>query len=301
MSAWVLQPKPKQSSLVDIMTEQLITQLNDSSPPSSSPPSTSSFDLPMIIPDEFQVQESNEIDSDLALALALQEMEDFEVSLNQQQQLSIQGINEEFSKINIITSLNELGTSYAPRKGANILDEEDLDSYASLTDHRVINGLRSFEQKRHQKGISSSGRISNKDIKVTFEGVLDPTTRMILYKLIQNNYIDKIYGIIKTGKEANVYHAYHQDISGSNNPSNNTNNNSNRNNLNNNNQQNSKFRWNKSFTNYAIKIFKTTLNEFSNRQDYFHGDHRYNKQKFSKGGIKESIAKVFSLLLTNSN
>jgi len=35
--------------------------------------------------------------------------------------------------------------------------------------------------------------------------VLDPRTLIIIHKLIQNNKIDKIYGCISTGKEANVY------------------------------------------------------------------------------------------------
>lgn len=270
MSAWVITPKQKQTSFIEIMSEQLVTQLNTpSSTPSTStstslssssslPSSNLSIELNSESNYEFNLQNEeqqieqqqieeqllieeeinlNEIDSDYAFALALQEMEDYETSLNQQNQLNN---NDEFSKINVTTSL--IGDSnFAARKGANILDE-DLDSYASLTDHRVINGLRAFEQKRHHKGIAANGRVSAKDSKITIEGVLDPTTRMIVYKLIQNNHLDKIYGVIKTGKEANVYHAYRQPDS--------------YNLRQNNNPQSAKFHWNKQFSNFAVKIFK---------------------------------------------
>ena len=32
----------------------------------------------------------------------------------------------------------------------------------------------------------------------------------------------------------------------------------------------------------AVKVFKTTLNEFSNRLDYIKGDHRFSREKYAK-------------------
>jgi RIO kinase 1 len=43
--------------------------------------------------------------------------------------------------------------------------------------------------------------------RATVEQVLDPRTRMILYKLLNQHAISGIDGCISTGKEANVYHA----------------------------------------------------------------------------------------------
>ena len=41
--------------------------------------------------------------------------------------------------------------------------------------------------------------------------VLDPRTRMILFKMLNQNVITEINGCISTGKEANVYHALTPD------------------------------------------------------------------------------------------
>ncbi len=44
-------------------------------------------------------------------------------------------------------------------------------------------------------------------IFVSFLQVLDPRTRMILFKMLNKKAISEINGCISTGKEANVYHA----------------------------------------------------------------------------------------------
>ena len=41
--------------------------------------------------------------------------------------------------------------------------------------------------------------------------VLDPRTRVILMKLLNNKIIKEINGCLSTGKEANVYHALSYD------------------------------------------------------------------------------------------
>jgi serine/threonine-protein kinase RIO1 len=50
-------------------------------------------------------------------------------------------------------------------------------------------------------------RRKDKADRATVEQVIDPRTRMILFKLLKNDYIQEIYGTISTGKEANVYHS----------------------------------------------------------------------------------------------
>ena len=54
-----------------------------------------------------------------------------------------------------------------------------------------------------------NGRVRSKDKsdRATVEQVLDPRTRMILFKLLNRRIITEINGCISTGKEANVYHA----------------------------------------------------------------------------------------------
>lgn len=52
-------------------------------------------------------------------------------------------------------------------------------------------------------------RVRGKDKadRATVEQVMDPRTRMILFKLLSRQIVSEINGSISTGKEANVYHA----------------------------------------------------------------------------------------------
>lgn len=48
--------------------------------------------------------------------------------------------------------------------------------------------------------------MKDKADRATIEQVMDPRTRMILFKLLSRGFIAEINGCISTGKEANVYH-----------------------------------------------------------------------------------------------
>lgn len=58
---------------------------------------------------------------------------------------------------------------------------------------------------------SGLGNTNGKDKsdRATAEQVLDPRTRMLLLKMINRGVVSEIHGCISTGKEANVYHALH--------------------------------------------------------------------------------------------
>jgi RIO kinase 1 len=59
-----------------------------------------------------------------------------------------------------------------------------------------------------QSGFGSShGRGADKSERATSEQVLDPRTRMILLQMINRGVVSEVNGVISTGKEANVYHA----------------------------------------------------------------------------------------------
>lgn len=70
--------------------------------------------------------------------------------------------------------------------------------------------------------------------------MLDPRTKMILFKLLNRGTIDEVNGCISTGKEANVYHAVA-----------------------------------KSGAEYAIKIYKTSILVFKDRDKYVSGEFRF--------------------------
>lgn len=86
-------------------------------------------------------------------------------------------------------------------------------------------------------------RLHEKKEKSTAEKVLDEKSRILVFKLINRGILDTVNGVISTGKESVVLHGR-----GSN-PD-------------------------KGITNceVAIKIFKTTLNEFRNRSQYIFND-----------------------------
>lgn len=82
-------------------------------------------------------------------------------------------------------------------------------------------------------------RTKDKHDRATAEQVMDPRTRMILFKLLNRGTISVVNGCISTGKEANVYHATGKD-----------------------NQD------------VAIKIYKTSILVFKDRDKYVSGEFR---------------------------
>jgi RIO kinase 1 len=82
-------------------------------------------------------------------------------------------------------------------------------------------------------------RTKDKHDRATAEQVMDPRTRMILFKLLNRGTITVINGCISTGKEANVYHAT-----------------------------------GKTNEDVAIKIYKTSILVFKDRDKYVSGEFR---------------------------
>nr|KAF6444970.1 RIO kinase 1 [Molossus molossus] len=96
-------------------------------------------------------------------------------------------------------------------------------------------------------------RIKDKADRATVEQVLDPRTRMILFKMLTRGIISEINGCISTGKEANVYHAS-------------TTNGENR----------------------AIKIYKTSILVFKDRDKYVSGEFRF-RHGYCKGNPRKMV------------
>ena len=91
-------------------------------------------------------------------------------------------------------------------------------------------------EKKGEKRSSNYG----KDDRATSEQVMDPRTRLILFKLLSNGFLTEIDGCLSTGKEANVYYA--RGGNGS---------------------------------EYAVKIFKTSILVFKDRDKYVSGEYRF--------------------------
>lgn len=85
-------------------------------------------------------------------------------------------------------------------------------------------------------------RTNDKSSRATSEQVLDPRTRMILLQLINRGVLHEINGVLSTGKEANVYHALDESDPP---------------------------------LHRAIKVYKTAILVFKDRDRYVSGEHRF--------------------------
>lgn len=117
--------------------------------------------------------------------------------------------------------------------------------------HEAMNSIKENINKS-QRGIN---RVKDKSDRATVEQVLDPRTRVILVKMLNKKIINEINGCLSTGKEANVYHASAS-----------------------------------SGKEYAIKIYKTSILIFKDREKYVAGEFR-----FRKGHCKSNPRKLIKL------
>jgi len=94
----------------------------------------------------------------------------------------------------------------------------------------------------NRKGPSSYANMKDKSDRATNEQVLDPRTRIILFKMIGRGLIHEVNGCVSTGKEANVYHALTPQS-----------------------------------THLALKIYKTSILVFKDRDRYVTGEYRFRR------------------------
>ncbi|MCJ1476620.1 protein kinase rio1 [Lambiella insularis] len=153
--------------------------------------------------------------------------------------------------------------SSAPRTNpqkptANTIASVD-DQVSSLAKHasklKLDDPQSSFGGK-HERGGDKSDR-------ATSEQVLDPRTRMILLQMINRNVVSEVNGCLSTGKEANVYHALSD-------PSAETSEDS------------------MSPLHRAIKVYKTSILVFKDREKYVTGEYRF-KQGYSKSNNRAMV------------
>ncbi|KAI1243087.1 hypothetical protein IHE44_0000660 [Lamprotornis superbus] len=116
-------------------------------------------------------------------------------------------------------------------------------------DDSVIN--RVTEKSRQKE--AEMYRVKDKSDRATVEQVLDPRTRIILFKMLSRGIISEINGCISTGKEANVYHA--STANGE---------------------------------NRAIKIYKTSILMFKDRDKYVSGEFRF-RHGYCKGNPRKMV------------
>ena len=132
----------------------------------------------------------------------------------------------------------------APLRAATAQPREHvLDRYRERIDLSLMEAKAATGITRH----------TGRDDRATVEQVLDPRTRMILFKMLNAGVIASIHGCVSTGKEANVYHAFTP-----------------------------------SGGEMAIKVYKTSILVFKDRDRYVSGEFRF-KTGYSKSNPRKMV------------
>lgn len=119
-----------------------------------------------------------------------------------------------------------------------------------FSNKKVFNQLKTYSRKGVKKNTRMQDRKEN---AATAEMGVDGRTRLLLYKLINNQILEAVNGIISTGKEAVILHANSDPAYVSTDES----------------------RPHILPKECAVKIFKTTLNDFKQRDRYIKDDYRF--------------------------
>ena len=141
---------------------------------------------------------------------------------------------------------------------ANTLASID-DQVASLSRHA---GKLKLDERQSGLG-SKNDRTADKSDRATSEQVLDPRTRMILLQMVNRNIVSEVNGCVSTGKEANVYHALSI-------------------------LQEEGSEASVAPLHRAIKVYKTSILVFKDRDKYVTGEYRF-RQGYSKGNNRAMV------------
>ncbi|GAA5876730.1 hypothetical protein JCM8547_002030 [Rhodosporidiobolus lusitaniae] len=118
--------------------------------------------------------------------------------------------------------------------------------------------LEPWEQQASGGGVTRKGGsekvlVKDKSDRATNEQVLDPRTRLILFKMLGRGLIERIDGCVSTGKEANVYHALAPEGK-----------------------------------HLALKIYKTSILVFKDRDRYVTGEFRF-KSGYARSNPRKMV------------
>lgn len=141
-----------------------------------------------------------------------------------------------------------------PQKPAANTKSSVDDQISSLAKHAAkirLDGGGGEKERTHGK---------DKSDRATSEQVLDPRTRMILLQMINRGVVSEVNGCLSTGKEANVYGALTTPSNDPTSPP----------------------------THRAIKVYKTSILVFKDRDRYVTGEHRF-RGGYNKGNNRAMV------------
>ncbi|EGP89233.1 unnamed protein product [Zymoseptoria tritici ST99CH_3D1] len=154
---------------------------------------------------------------------------------------------------------NSVPESQKPKANPQLNTKAAVDDHIkSLSRHTAKLKLNDMEA-----GVTKSHGGAEKSDRATTEQVLDPRTRMMMLQMLNRNIVSEINGVISTGKEANVYHAVTipQEEEGG---------------------------GEVKELNRAIKVYKTSILVFKDRDKYVTGEHRF-RHGYNKGSNRAMV------------
>jgi RIO kinase 1 len=138
-------------------------------------------------------------------------------------------------------------------------DDEDMILYDEFSgkERMVLRAAATTSTKSIQRmedmelSISRKSNHTGKEDRATTEQCLDPRTRLILFRMLSSGFLSSMDGCLSTGKEANVYYAKGAAATT---PEGVT-----------------------ELPEYAVKIYKTSILVFKDRDKYVSGEHRWRR------------------------
>ena len=135
------------------------------------------------------------------------------------------------------------------------IDIGDGGKFDMKLSNKVYNNLKVFSKSEEKR----AAKLNDKQEKATSTMALDPKSRLIIFRMVDSNILERLNGAVSTGKEAVIFHAeggISEEVIVP--------------------------------KECAIKVFKTTLNEFKNREKYIAEDYRF-RNRFSKQNPRKVI------------
>ncbi|KAG6393178.1 hypothetical protein SASPL_147413 [Salvia splendens] len=126
------------------------------------------------------------------------------------------------------------------QKVANHIRASPLEEWEGRFDVGMSNSVTTAIRGSVRDMAIGKTKTTEKADRATVEQAIDPRTRMVLFKMLNKGIFNDINGCISTGKEANVYHATKSDGQ-----------------------------------ELAIKVYKTSVLVFKDRDRYVQGDYRF--------------------------
>lgn len=147
---------------------------------------------------------------------------------------------------------------------ASITPSATIESVLNTETMRMSHAAKN-DAERAERTACRDARHTGRDDRATSEQVMDPRTRLILFKLLSHGFFERIDGCVSTGKEANVYFARRGQEAG---------------------DEDFSF-------DLAVKVYKTSILVFRDRIRYVDGEHRF-RRGYSRGKNPRKMVKLWA-------